>query len=194
MWELWRVEGCRGPNNCFLKCPSASSSRVHTEAPSSWKESVQRIMGAHRLYPSESFIPKGTLKWPVLSTSVWNDSSIWRPWLFLLRRAIETVGMHRWSRWNECHVASKTNRNDNHCRYLVYTGYSKQMRVHFLTQSTLESVVRTNNAVKDRSLWRVRFKQLVHIFIQISERSQHKEQFLMAPRIVSEDWSEDFVL
>ncbi len=23
-WELWRVEGYRGPNNCFLKCPSAS--------------------------------------------------------------------------------------------------------------------------------------------------------------------------
>ncbi len=28
-WRVW------GPNNCFLKCPSASSSRAHTEAPSS---------------------------------------------------------------------------------------------------------------------------------------------------------------
>ncbi len=36
----------------------------------------------HQLYPSKSLIPKGPLKWPVLSTSVWNDPSIWRPWLF----------------------------------------------------------------------------------------------------------------
>ncbi len=88
-------EGCRGPNNCFLKCPSALSSHAHTEAPSSCKESAQRIMGArsvHQLYPSssKSFIPKGPLKWPVLSTSVWNDPSIWRPWLFS-PRAIDPV-------------------------------------------------------------------------------------------------------
>ncbi len=54
--------GCRGPNNCFLKCPSASISHAHTEAPSSWKESVQSIMGArsvHQLHPSKSFILKG---------------------------------------------------------------------------------------------------------------------------------------
>ncbi len=53
-----RVEGCRGPNNCFLKCPSASSSQSHTEVPSSCKESAQRIMGArsvHQLYPALRF-------------------------------------------------------------------------------------------------------------------------------------------
>ncbi len=44
-WELQRFEGCRGPNNCFLKCPFVSSSRAHTEAPSSCKESVQSING-----------------------------------------------------------------------------------------------------------------------------------------------------
>ncbi len=83
-WELRRVEGCRGPNNSFL-CPSASSFHPHMETPSSWKESAQRIMGAqsvHQLYPSKSFIPKGPLKWPVLSTLVWNDPSIWRQWLY----------------------------------------------------------------------------------------------------------------
>ncbi len=77
-----RVDGCWGPNNCFLKCPSASSSRAHMEEPSSWKESAQRIMGArsvHQLYSSKSLIPKGPLKWLDLSTSVWNDRSIWRP-------------------------------------------------------------------------------------------------------------------
>ncbi len=56
------------------------------------------------------------------------------------------------------------------------------------TVDALESVVRTNG-VKDRSLWRVWIKQLVHIFEQISEGSQHKEQvdslFLMASQIVS---------
>ncbi len=81
------IEGCRGLNNCFLKCTSASSSRAHTEAWSSWKESVQRIMGARSVnqsYPFKSFILKGKLKWPVLSTSVSNDPSICRPWLFSL--------------------------------------------------------------------------------------------------------------
>ncbi len=29
-----------------------------------------------------------SLKWLVLSTSVWNDPSIWRPWLFSLRSAL----------------------------------------------------------------------------------------------------------
>ncbi len=61
---------CRGPNNCFLKCPS--SSRAHTEAPSSCKESAQRIIGArsvHQLYLSKFFILKGPLKGLVLSTS-----------------------------------------------------------------------------------------------------------------------------
>ncbi len=75
-------EGCRGSNNCFLKCPSVSISSFHMEALSSFKESMQRIMGArsvHQMYPSKSFITKGPLKWLVLSTSVWNDPSIWRP-------------------------------------------------------------------------------------------------------------------
>ncbi len=45
------------------------------EAPSSCKDSAQRIMGArsvHQLYPSKSFILKGPFKGLVLSTSVWN--------------------------------------------------------------------------------------------------------------------------
>ncbi len=50
------------------------------------------------------------------------------------------------------------------------------------------------NGVKECSLWRVWFKQHVHVFVQISEGSQRKEQvdslFLMASRIVSEDCSE----
>ncbi len=58
----------------------------------------------------------------------------------------------------------------------------------------LESVVSWTNGVKERPLWRIWFKQLVHIFVQISEGSQCKEQvdslFLMASRIVSEDCSE----
>ncbi len=49
-----------------------------------------------------------------------------------------------------------------------------------------------------RSLWRVWFKQIVCVFVQISEGSQHKEQvdrlFLMASRIVSEDCLEYFTL
>ncbi len=52
---------------------------------------VQRIMGTrsvHQLYPSKSFILKGPLKWPVLSTSVWNDPWIWQPWLFSLWSAL----------------------------------------------------------------------------------------------------------
>ncbi len=40
----------------------------------------------------------------------------------------------------QCRVASKENRNYNHCHYLVYSGYSIQMRVHFLTQSTCLSL------------------------------------------------------
>ncbi len=92
-WKSWNP-WCRGPNNCFLKCPSASSSHAHMEAPSSCKESVQRIMGArsvHQFYPSKSFILKGPLKWPVLNTSVWNDPSIWRLWLFSLRSTLRRV-------------------------------------------------------------------------------------------------------
>ncbi len=45
------------------------------------------------------------------------------------------------------------------------------------------------NGEKERSLWRVWFKQLVRVFVQISEGSQCQEQvdslFLMASRIVS---------
>ncbi len=51
-------------------------------------------MGArsvHQLYPLKSFIPKGPLKRPVLSTLVWNDPSIWRPWLFSLRSTLRRV-------------------------------------------------------------------------------------------------------
>ncbi len=62
------------------------------------QKSAQRIMGArsvHQLYPLKSFIPKGPLKWLDLSNSVWNDPSIWRPWLLsiwsALRRAIYPV-------------------------------------------------------------------------------------------------------
>ncbi len=95
-FTLWSesFEGYKGPNNCFLKCPSVSSSRGHTEALSSCKKSAQRIMGArsdNQLYPSKSFIPKGPLKWLVLSTSVWYHPSIWRPWLFSPQRAIYPV-------------------------------------------------------------------------------------------------------
>ncbi len=38
-------------------------------------------------------------------------------------------------RWRQGSRCVKINRNYNHWRYLVYTGYSIQMRVHFLTQS-----------------------------------------------------------
>ncbi len=74
-------------------CWSVPLHRHHarTEALSSCKDSAQRIMGAqsvHQLYPSKSFITKGPLKWLVLSTTVWNDPSIWQPWLFALRMAL----------------------------------------------------------------------------------------------------------
>ncbi len=38
-------EGCRGPNNCILKCPFAPSSFAHMEVLSLCKASVQGIMG-----------------------------------------------------------------------------------------------------------------------------------------------------
>ncbi len=74
--------------------------RHYTEAASSCKDSAQRIMGArsvHQLYPSKSFNPKGPLKWLILSTSVWNDTSIWRPWLFSLRSALRRAIYPVWN-------------------------------------------------------------------------------------------------
>ncbi len=96
MWELRRVEGCRGPNNCFLKCPHGGGVIM--------ERICARIMGTrsvHQLYPLKSFIPKGPLKWLALSTSVWNDPSIWRPWLFSLRRAIYPVWNAPWITWSK---------------------------------------------------------------------------------------------
>ncbi len=87
-------KGCRGPNNCFLKCPSASSSRGHTEAPSSCKGSrgPEEFISCTLRNPSFRW---GPLKWLVLSTSIWNEPSIWLPWLFslwsALRRAIYPI-------------------------------------------------------------------------------------------------------
>ncbi len=99
-FTLWSesFEGLKGVWD--LKCPSASSSRAHMEAPSSWKESAQRIMGGrsvHQLYPSKSFIPKGPLKRPVLCTSVWNDPSKWRPWLLSLWSALQRAIYPVWN-------------------------------------------------------------------------------------------------
>ncbi len=48
----------------------------------------------------------------------------------------------------KCHVALKSKINYNHCHYLVYTGYSIQMCVHFLTVHAFESVVNRTNVDK----------------------------------------------
>ncbi len=40
---------------------------------------------------------KGPLKWTVLSTSVWNDPSIWQPWLFSLRSALRRAIYPVWN-------------------------------------------------------------------------------------------------
>ncbi len=63
-FTLWS-ESFEGLKGVGLKCLSASLSCAHTEVPSSWKASVQRIMGArsiHQLSPSKSFIPNGPFK------------------------------------------------------------------------------------------------------------------------------------
>ncbi len=44
------------------------------------------------------------------------------------------------------------------------------------TVHSLKSVIKRTNVVKERSLWHVWFKQLVHIFVQLSEGSQSKEE------------------
>ncbi len=44
-WKSLGTPGVGDQTTVFLKCPSASSSHAHMEAPSSCKESVQRIMG-----------------------------------------------------------------------------------------------------------------------------------------------------
>ncbi len=92
-WERRRVEGCRGPNNCFLKCPSASLygcavivQRIRT------KDHGARSV--HQLYPLKSFIPTGPLKWLIFNTSVWNDTSIWQPWLFFFHSEVPFGGQY----------------------------------------------------------------------------------------------------
>ncbi len=59
-------------------------------------------------------------------------------------------------------VTSKVNRKDNHCCYLVYTGYNIQMHVHFWTQSKrLSMTVIKTNGVKEHLLWTLNIERLV---------------------------------
>lgn len=55
---------------------------IHCATPNNFIMGAQSV---YQLYPSKSFIP---LKWPVLRISVWNDTLIWRPWLFKLQSAL----------------------------------------------------------------------------------------------------------
>ncbi len=85
------VEGCRGPNNLFLKCPSASS---HGGAVIMQRISANDHWGSKRpsVVPLKSFIPKGPL-----STSVWNHTSIWRPLLISFRSALQRAIYPVWN-------------------------------------------------------------------------------------------------
>ncbi len=105
--------------------------RHYTEVASSCKESAQRIMGArsvHQLYPSKSFIPKGPLKWLILSTLVWNDTSIWRPWSFSLRSALRRA---IYPVWNAPYPSSSSSS-------LVFIGgWQPNLLVHYRYNNTI---------------------------------------------------------
>ncbi len=79
-------EGCRGPNNCFLKCPSASSSRAYSEAPSS-RISAKDHGGPKcpSVVPFKILHSEEPFELPVLS----NDPSKWWPWLFFILKCPE---------------------------------------------------------------------------------------------------------